>query len=152
MTNLARRALYILYPQGWRLARDGLRAKATVTNTSRARQSCGEEGDARSAPGTTRLRTHRHPGPWPEPTLWVWPPKRSEAAPEGGQHASPGGDEHPRCHARAAGSSIPGEPPCLHGFIAGPAALGDCPFSRGAIPPTFQQTGPVAACGGFFSR
>lgn len=113
MTNLARRALYILYPQGWRLARDGLRAKATVTNTSRARQSCGEEGDARSAPGTTRLRTHRHPGPWPEPTLWVWPPKSSEAAPEGGQRASPGGDEmstHAATHRLQGAASLGSHP------------------------------------------
>lgn len=44
MTNLARRALYILYPHGWQPARDGTRAKAALTNTSRARQRCGRGG------------------------------------------------------------------------------------------------------------
>lgn len=50
MTSLAQRSLYILYPQSWPPARDGPRAKATITNMSRARQRRSGGG---STPGTS---------------------------------------------------------------------------------------------------
>lgn len=135
MTSLARRSLYILYPQSWPLARDGPRAKATITNTSRARQRRrAEAGGGRGQ--------EQHPAP---------------------QHWEGGGHQHPapqcwRGHTQHTRSSIPGTSPSNPPLPAG-SLRSWCPSRKamgsgmGSGPaPAPRKAAPAARPGGAWGR
>lgn len=98
MTSLARRSLYILYPQSWPPARHGLRAKATITNTSRARQRRGGGGEAFYTPVLGRTSI---PG-----TSIPCPSTRGGISILGEQHQTGGTSI---LHPRATGDQHPGD-------------------------------------------